>query len=121
MIKIIFLLLGFICLDIPQVMAKEISIETKSEIKLPGEFLKASMVAYLDFSKKINSYLNEPSQLALHLSDVSNYEINVSKDEKRYLVVFIPKPLQTGHLKGGGAEYVIDKKSFQIIDKTYFK
>lgn len=62
------------------------------------------------------------SHLAIHLSDISNYSITIEKDDegKKYKIDFIPLPFRNSPVKGGGSTYLIDSKSFKVLDKEHW-
>lgn len=92
-----------------------------SELKLSVLELKASIVAYNDFAKRISVRTDGPSELVAHVSNVDNYSVVVSEDTAHFVVVFLPSPFMGQMLKGSGARYTISKTSFQIEDVVRFK
>lgn len=119
--KLIFLLLICLLLNAPAVMGAEHMKNKKTEIELPGQLLKACMVAYSDFSKKIEQYSSEKSELAVYLANMNNYEVTIVHENRKCFVTFAPRRLTSGRIKGGGARYEIDVIDFRIIDKIYYK
>ncbi|MFZ2447120.1 MAG: hypothetical protein WAW37_12240 [Syntrophobacteraceae bacterium] len=100
----------------------EASFRTTEALIIPGDYLKAAMKAGEDFQKYINKKLKgNPSPVAPHLMDISNYSVTVRKEdkEKHYIVDFAPLPFQNGPIKGGGTTYHIDSKSFKILGKEH--
>lgn len=89
---------------------------------IPGDYLKAAMVAGQSFQENINrKWKNNPSPVSIYLLNISNYSIVINRDTKdgQYKIEFSPKPFQDSPIKGGGATYVIDSKSFKILKKDY--
>jgi len=98
------------------------SFRTTQAIIVPGDYLKAAMKASEEFQKYINKkWKKNPSPVAPHLMDISNYSITVKKEQKeeQYKVDFAPLPFQGGPIKGGGTTYFIDSKSFKILKEEH--
>lgn len=95
---------------------------TGGSITLPVDYFRAVIGAYDDFQREIKRELKGKfSPLAVHLSDIQNYLIIVRKTEDglKYEVQMTPKPFQEAPVKGGGAHYIIDGKTFEIVNKEY--
>ena len=100
----------------------EVETATSGSLYIPGDYLKAAMVAGRVFQENLDKkWRNNSSPVAPHLSDISNYSIAISREAKggQYKVEFYPKPFQDSPIKGGGATYVVDSKSFKILRKDY--
>lgn len=96
--------------------------ETLRTLNIPGDYLKAAMVAGQAFQEYLHEeWRNNFSPVAPHLSDISNYSIAVSRESKggKYKIEFSPEPFQDSPIKGGGATYVIDGQTFRILKKEY--
>lgn len=98
----------------------------ESDISKPfnirGDYLKAAMVAGEDFQKYLDKRLkNSSSPTAHHMSNICNYSVTISKEARggQYKVEFSPRPILDSPIKGGGASYVVDSKSFKIVNKNH--
>jgi hypothetical protein len=101
-------------------------------IELRGDFLKAAMIAYNeDFSKLIEQYKRQSSidknaeentpHLAF-LSKLENYDVLIELRGKDYSISFGPTVRGDAlEVFGGGAQYLIDGKTFKIKEKKYSK
>jgi hypothetical protein len=86
-------------------------------LKLPGNYLQAVLEAYSDFHKKI-THEKSPGQFG---SVVEDYLITITKKDGglTYRIRFQRKPFHGELIKGGGAIYLIDGKTFKLIEKEY--
>jgi hypothetical protein len=86
-------------------------------LKLPGNYFNAVMVAYKDFYNKIN-HEKSPGRFG---SKVEDYMITITRRDEGllYKVRFQRKPFKGELIKGGGAIYIIDGKTFKLIEKEY--
>lgn len=93
------------------------------KLKLPVTYLQAVMVAYKDFRENIKRYEKESGPFPAFLSNIDNYLITISKrkDDHNYHIWFQPKPFKGELLKGGDAVYIIDHKTFSIIEIKYLR
>jgi len=85
---------------------------------IPGDCLKAAIVAAEEFKKFLEKNLKgKSSPVSIHLSDIGNYSITVVKENKgkEYKVDFSPLPFQNSPIKGGAITYFIDSKSFKVL------
>ncbi|MGH7772356.1 MAG: hypothetical protein ACREQA_08960 [Candidatus Binatia bacterium] len=92
------------------------------ETTLPGDYLRATLVALHDFERKIEAEnRGDTTPLGAFLSDVRNYDIIMSKKDQKeqYRIRFRPQAFRGEYLKGGGAAYVVDGKKLKIINKEY--
>lgn len=101
-------------------------------IELRGDYLKAAMIAYnKDFSKFIEQYKRQASidesakentpHLAF-LSKLENYDVLIELKGKDYVISFGPTVRGDAlEIFGGGAQYLIDGKTFEIKEKKYSK
>ena len=108
--------------DQPSTQQGEAETRMSGPLYVPGDYLKAAMVAGQAFQENIDKkWRNNPSPVAPHLSNISDYSIAICRDTKngQYKIEFSPKPFQDSPIKGGGATYVIDSKSFKILNKDY--
>ena len=95
---------------------------TAGQLKVSGDYIKAAMVAWEAFQGKLKSEVGKnPSPLDVHLSDLANYSTIISKqgDGGNYTVKFSPRPFQRGPIKGGGATYVVDSKTFRVLKREF--
>jgi hypothetical protein len=98
-------------------------------IVLRGDFFKAVQAAYDDFAKDLatketSSSPQDPESIELvrWLSKIENYDIDVEQSSSSYVVLFGVTLRDNAPLVfGGGARYVIDKQTFQIVEKKKFK
>jgi hypothetical protein len=100
-----------------------------SPIILRGDYLKATLVAYQDFAKTLLRKAGEASsngannpELAAKLSKIENYDISIDQTPSSYVVQFGPKVRDNASdVFGGGAQYVIDRKTFTVSKKVGLK
>jgi hypothetical protein len=100
-----------------------------SPIILRGDYFKATQVAYQDFAKVIERKAREAQSLASNdrelsskLAKLENYDISVDQTPSSYIVQFGPTVRDNAHdVFGGGARYVIDRKTFLISEKVGLK
>lgn len=101
-------------------------------IELRGDYLKAVMTAYnQDFSKvlekhkqqiSIDKNVQERSSHFAFLSKLENYDVLIELKGKDYAVSFGPTVRgDAPEIFGGGAQYLVDGKTFEIKDKKYSK
>lgn len=96
-------------------MASERGDLSSARVFLAGE------AAYRDFSKSVERQADLSSDLSMFLAKVGNYEITLREEIDFYVVTFAPKRYMGQTLRGGGAEYKIDKKDFRVIDVVRHK
>ncbi len=86
-------------------------------LKLPGSYLQIVLIAYKDFKRKI-SREESPGQFG---SKIEDYMITITRKDPdlSYKVRFQRKPFKGELIKGGGAIYIIDGKTFKLIEKEY--
>lgn len=101
-------------------------------IELRGDYLKAVMTAYnQDFSKllqkqkqaiSIDKNLQKRNFHFAFLSKLENYDVLIELKGKDYFVSFGPTVRgDAPEIFGGGAQYLVDGKTFEIKDKVYGK
>lgn len=115
---VIYFLLTYMMVGVTPSFADNMQL-TKYE--LSGMALKICNIAFSDFSKKIESYSNDDSELGTFMSHIENYSIRFESVSDLYLVTFIPKTFNGRPVKGGGAYYEIDKNTLTIEKKLYYK
>ena len=93
----------------------------QTNYELSGLAFKICTAAFIDFSKKLDSYSKEGTELEVFISQIENYQIKIKSTDAFYSVTFSLKPFKGSYLKGGGAFYKIDKKTFKIVKKIYYK
>jgi hypothetical protein len=100
-----------------------------SPIILRGDYFKATSVAYKDFAKVLAKKAQEAQsatgndrELSAKLAKLENYDISVDQTASSYIVQFGPTVRDNAHaVFGGGARYVIDRKTFSISQKVGLK
>jgi len=55
------------------------------------------------------------------MGDLRNYTIEVVEHESYFSVIFSPKDFEGSLVAGGGGEYSIEKGTYEILSKEYFK
>ena len=98
-------------------------------VVLRGDYFKAVESAYSDFAKYLASKRTESApqdednrKLVDWLSSIENYDIHVRQMSASYQVRFeVTLRNNSPPVFGGGASYLIDGSSFQIIRKTFSK
>lgn len=96
-------------------MASESGHSSSARIFLAGE------AAYRDFSKTAERQADKSSDLSMFLTNAGNYEITLREEADSYIVTFTPKRYMGQTLRGGGAEYKMDKEDFRVIDVVRHK
>lgn len=96
-------------------MASEGGDSSSARIFLAGE------AAYRDFSKSVERQADQSSDLSMFLASAGNYEITLREETGSYVVTFTPKRYMGQTLRGGSAEYKIDKRDFRVIDVVRHK
>ena len=120
-ILLIFLPFGLECVgdkDINYHFANVSSDSTKdNSIRIPGNYMHAIMVAYLDCDNKLKDrYGDKSTPVTAHVSSIINYSVSIEKvnQDHGYKVIFWPEPFLGGPMKGGGISYLIDANTFEI-------
>jgi len=98
-------------------------------IVVKGDYFKALLVAYGDFSKILVKHAADVGapgsanpELARRLSKIEAYDIYVELSGETYLIHIAPTIRDQAHVVfGGGATYTISRKDFKIIDRTLSK
>lgn len=116
-----FLFFGIACL--PILAGAEYSIPWQNrEIIIRGDYLRACAVAYADFSQRLDERKKDSSEYSSHMSRIDNYNVEVSVGSNRYYIWFHPRLSEKfPGIFGGDAEYVIDSKTFELVNKQYGK
>jgi hypothetical protein len=98
------------------------------EVVIKGDYFRAAMVAYEDFSQKLRQRVKETAapgstgnkELTGYLSRIENFNIQVGFGHGRYNVWMIPRASEDfPEGFGGDALYVIDAKGFKILEKHF--
>jgi hypothetical protein len=110
-----FFVAAVISLVLGGAMASESGHSSSTRIFLAGE------AAYRDFSKSVERQADRSSGLSVFLANVGNYEITLREETDSYVVTFTPKRYMGQTLRGGSAQYKIDKKDFRVIDVVRYK
>lgn len=77
--------------------------------------LRAATIAYADFSVRVKSESHATPQVAELLRDESSYFVEIWKIPDAYEVDFIPRaPREIQEFRGGGVQYLIDDKTYEI-------
>ena len=98
-------------------------------ILLRGDYFKAIAAAYEDFSKRLERdafksrvLTGEEASHSQWLSHIENYDIDVEQSDTMFLVSFAPTVRGDAPIVlGGVVKYHVDRKTFQITDKTAIK
>jgi hypothetical protein len=92
------------------------------------EIIAAYTVAYRDFSKRLKGWEekwsasgHQESANQRYASDVDNYSVTVSSDDKNVYVTFELKPFQGRSSFGGVTRYTVDRKTCEIVEHTVEK
>jgi hypothetical protein len=100
------------------------------EVVIRGDYFRAAMVAYEDYSQKLRKRLKEVAnpastgnkELTGYLSRIEDFNIQVGFGHGRYNVWMLPRTSEeVPGVFGGDALYVIDAKEFKILEKHYGK
>lgn len=111
----------FICFTlvfVPILANAEYSIPWQNiELVIRGDYFRASVIAYADFSQYLNKQKKDSNMM-----QIDNYNIEISVGDSRYYIWFHPrlsKKFPGGF--GGDASYEIDSKTFEILEKQFGK
>ena len=116
----------------PSPVARDYLKKMNQPIVLRGDYYKAVTTAYQDFTKTLeeNKRIAESNatteylrKVHMHLSNIENYDINVSQTESSYIVSF-GVTFRDGNpflVMGGGVRYVIDRNTFSIKERVLLK
>jgi hypothetical protein len=88
---------------------------------IPGQILRAYLAAYEDFGKRLKEYSQNPNKTAQICSKMENYNVEVFEKGNAYLIYFSLNHRKFLWIRGGGAEYKIDKNTYAIVDKKYWR
>lgn len=83
--------------------------------------LGAAVTAYQDFESKLMLKGAGSSELGRHIYNIENYYIKAYMLNGSFIVEFLPMPLNGGSLRGGGAKYIVDAKSGEILDYLEYR
>lgn len=98
----------------------EPAMQSTSKIVLSGAMLKASALAYAEFSASL-SRKKVDGELSQFLAEIGNYNVLIDEDATSYLFTITPKPYKGQMLKGGGAGYIFGKVNFNLVEAKYYK
>lgn len=93
----------------------------QTSYEFSGLAFNISTIAFIDFSKKLESYSMNGLEVEVFLSKIESYQLKFESENSVYLVTFLPKPFKGVQLKGGGAFYEINKQTLAIAKKIYYK
>jgi hypothetical protein len=100
------------------------------EVVIRGDYFRAALVAYDDYSKKLRERVKRVAtpggtgdvELTGYLSRIEDFNIQVGFGYGRYNVWMLPRASEDfPAVFGGDALYVIDAKEFKILEKHYGK
>jgi hypothetical protein len=100
------------------------------EVVIRGDYFRAALVAYDDYSKKLAKRLHESTapdgtddkKLTEYLSSIEHFNIQVGFGHGRYNVWILARVSEDFPvIFGGDALYVIDAKDFKVLEKHYGK
>ena len=101
---------------------EKLNLATDGSIIIKGEIFKGCMIAYDDFLKEIEKkYRNKSSDMAIYLSKIENYDVELDQDDTSYFISFYPRTSLKDKMiiKGGATKYTINKSDFKLIHKEY--
>lgn len=94
--------------------------ENPAEITVPGEYMRAFLVAYDQF--RIDPEISARKKI------IENYTVEFSQDEQSYVVYLIPRltagerPLSGGETTlGKEVSYTIRKKDYKITARSFYR
>lgn len=114
----------FICLFASLCMSTMVSSadnRQQTSYEFSGLAFNICTIAFMDFSKKLESYSMNGLEIEVFLSNIESYQLKFESADSLYLVTFLPKPFKGTTLKGGGAFYEINKQTLTIEKKKYYK
>lgn len=76
----------------------------------------ALRTAYEHFDKELSTSMRVGPQIGLKgfLARMENYQVRISVETDQYILSFTPSKYPGGTVKGGGAEYVVKKCTYEI-------
>ncbi len=83
---------------------------------LTGSELNAFMAVIDDFSSE--KLYKDSSTLNKYNITIKDFDLKIQEDLNFYLIRFV---LKRKNMKGGGALYKVDSKTFKVINKIYYK
>src|SRR5277367_993840 len=95
-----------------------------SPIYIRGDYCRALMVVYQDFSKILAKHRRNArfDLTEKRLSMIENYDVHIEQDVDNYTIHVAPTLRDRGQEVFGGAfTYVIKRKTFQIVEVTASK
>jgi hypothetical protein len=129
--KLIKILIFFITLGLlSQTEANENIDWYNKDLVIKGEYLQALMVVEKDFlyrlNKKIKSIKNKEKnnneKLTEYLSKMENYNIEIGSGNSKYIIWITPRlTSEFPVIFGGDAVYIIDSKTFKLLETQYGK
>jgi len=94
--------------------------DDSKEIGVPGELMKAFIVAY-------EAFLKDP-EIPKEKRRIENYDIGLSQEGEYYMVFLAPtrrpgEPMRPGGSTelGKAVRFKIRKKDYQVIDKLFYR
>lgn len=93
------------------------------ELVVRGEYFRAMMVAYEDFSKHIAESSASPNKKFVdHMSRIENYNFKVAAGPQRYVVWISPRMSDDyPAIFGGEGSYILDAQTFKVLEKHFSK
>lgn len=109
-----FLISAFCALTSLQALAGE---------KDASDIFKAAQIAMSDFDGHLKELRVRGGEweYADYVTDVKNYAVGVSEGQAAFVVVFVRKKIKGVELTGGGAKYLVDKKTLKVVDVVGYK
>jgi hypothetical protein len=81
----------------------------------------AGNIAYRDFNIHLLRQTIQNDEVLIFYSKIENYTIIISNEDEFYKILFIPRLHDVYSLRGGGGEYLINKKNFSIHKRIFYK
>jgi hypothetical protein len=113
-LSLVFLLTGTGC-------HREEPVSTgSSKLVLSGALVRATDVAYSAFEASLKKIGSE-DDLGRFFSKIENYDMRIEEKDDSYSFEFVPKNMPGKSLKGGGAYFVVQRRSYEIVSTKYYK
>jgi len=93
------------------------------ELVVRGDYFRAMMVAYDDFSKQLAESTKGPNkEFSDHMSRIENYNFKVAAGPARYVVWITPRMSDDYPvIFGGQGTYILDAQTFKVLEKHFSK
>lgn len=118
---VIFLSIAILFLFTSPSNSQDLEDHGKKEALIQGNILQACLVAYSDFAMVLKDRSKNPSETMQIMSKLENYNIEIYSKDDTYFIRFTLNIKKFPYIRGGPADYVIDRKTIEILKKEYWR